>query len=120
MNEPGKMNGGPAPLHSMLDMEVVLPRGLVAAGLGCLFVLAANGVSAQEAPLFEPDYDALTEELPIESEVSGPRLTFTNSRGGVATFYGQFNLAYQSFDDGQNTTSDIVDNGNWNSRPSAG
>jgi len=30
--------------------------------------------------------------------------------------YGQFNMAYQSFDDGERTSSKIVDNGNWNSR----
>jgi hypothetical protein len=80
-----------------------------------LFPLVA-AAQAQEAPVFGSDYDALEEELPIESEVLGPRLTFTNARGGVATFYGQVNLTYQSFDDGQETTSNIVDNGNWNSR----
>jgi len=32
------------------------------------------------------------------------------------TFYGQFNPVFQSFDDGGETTSGIVDNGNWNSR----
>ena len=32
------------------------------------------------------------------------------------TFYGQFNPVFQSFDDGEETTSGIVDNGNWNSR----
>jgi hypothetical protein len=80
-----------------------------------LFPLVA-AAQTQEAPVFGSDYDALEEELPIESEVLGPRLTFTNARGGVATFYGQVNLTYQSFDDGQETTSNIVDNGNWNSR----
>jgi len=80
-----------------------------------LFPLVA-AAQTQEAPVFGSDYDALEEELPIESKVLGPRLTFTNARGGVATFYGQVNLTYQSFDDGQETTSNIVDNGNWNSR----
>jgi hypothetical protein len=62
------------------------------------------------------DYDALTEELPIESEVFGPRLTFTNRSGAVTNIYGQVNLTYQSFADGEETTSNLVDNGNWNSR----
>jgi hypothetical protein len=86
---------------------------------GCCLLALFPPVAAaqtQEAPVFGSDYDALEEELPIESEVLGPRLTFTNARGGVATFYGQVNLTYQSFDDGQETTSNIVDNGNWNSR----
>jgi hypothetical protein len=48
--------------------------------------------------------------------VYGPATTFTNDSGGVATFYGQLNLTYQSFDDGGQTTSRLVDNGNWNSR----
>jgi hypothetical protein len=84
----------------------------------CLLALfpPVAAAQAQEAPVFGSDYDALEEELPIESKVLGPRLTFTNARGGVATFYGQVNLTYQSFDDGQETTSNIVDNGNWNSR----
>ena len=51
-----------------------------------------------------------------KSEVYGPATTFTNPSGGVTTFYGQLNLTYQSFDDGGETTSRIVDNGNWNSR----
>jgi hypothetical protein len=84
--------------------------------LASLLVLGATATDAQDLTYGDFDYDAVTEELPIVSEVYGPRLTFTNSRGGVATFYGQFNLAYQSFDDGQETTSNIVDNGNWNSR----
>jgi len=84
----------------------------------CLLALfpPVAAAQAQQAPVFGSDYDALEEELPIESKVLGPRLTFTNARGGVATFYGQVNLTYQSFDDGQETTSNIVDNGNWNSR----
>jgi hypothetical protein len=94
-------------------------RNSFAGHCGCcllaLFPLVA-AAQTQEAPVFGSDYDALEEELPIESEVLGPRLTFTNARGGVATFYGQVNLTYQSFDDGQETTSNIVDNGNWNSR----
>ena len=84
--------------------------------LASLLAVGAPATQAQETPVFGSDYDALVEELPVESEVLGPRLTFTNARGGVATFYGQVNLTYQSLDDGQETTSNIVDNGNWNSR----
>jgi hypothetical protein len=62
------------------------------------------------------DYDAAVEDLPIESDAYGPATTFTNQSGGEANFYGQLNLAYQSFDDGDETTSGIVDNGNWNTR----
>jgi hypothetical protein len=87
-------------------------------GLICALALTATTALAQDAPdpVFGSDYDALTEELPITSEVFGPPLTFTNDSGGVTTFYGQVNLVYQSFDDGGQTTSNIVDNGNWNSR----
>ena len=76
----------------------------------------AQTVQTQPAVETDFDYDAATEELPIESEVFGPRLTFTSRSGAVTTFYGQVNLAYQSFDDGTETTANIVDNGNWNSR----
>jgi hypothetical protein len=86
--------------------------------LTCLFAIWASAAAAQEAPedVFPSDYDALIEELPIESEVFGPRTTFTNPSGGVTTFYGQLNLTYQSFNDGGRTTGNLVDNGNWNSR----
>jgi hypothetical protein len=84
--------------------------------LACLVVLGASAANAQDLTYGDFDYDAVIEELPIVSETIGPRLTFTNPGGGVVTFYGQLNLAYQSFDDGRETTSNIVDNGNWNSR----
>jgi hypothetical protein len=87
----------------------------------CLTWLLAIGASAADAQdpaeeVFPSDYDALVEELPIESEVYGPATTFTSPSGGVATFYGQLNLTYQGYDDGEQTTSGIVDNGNWNTR----
>lgn len=82
--------------------------------LAVLIMALATAGWAQTTTL--TDYNALIEELPIESEVYGPALSFTNDSGGSVTFYGQFNLTYQSFDDGQETTSNIVDNGNWNSR----
>ncbi len=82
------------------------------------FALLLIGSAAKAQTVSEPDfdYDATIEELPIDPEVDYPSLTFTNPGGGVAVFYGQANLAYQSFDDGEQTTSNIVDNGNWNSR----
>lgn len=85
----------------------------------CLTFLLAMGASAadaQDLTYGDFDYDALVEELPIESEEYGPALTFTNRSGGVANFYGQLNLTYQSYDDGEQTTSGVVDNGNWNTR----
>lgn len=60
---------------------------------------------------YETDADAV-----IESEVLTPRMTFKNSSGGSVVFYGQANPAYQMFDDGEETTEGLVDNGNWNTR----
>ncbi len=91
-------------------------KSLVVHGLTCVLVLGATSAIAQDVTESDFDYDALTEELPIESEVYGPKLTFTNRSGAVTNIYGQINLTYQSFDDGEQTTSNIVDNGNWNSR----
>jgi hypothetical protein len=71
---------------------------------------------AQSVPETNFDYDVPVADAPVESRVFGPSLTFKSRSGAVTTFYGQVNLAYQSFDDGQQTTSNIVDNGNWNSR----
>ncbi|WP_374332545.1 hypothetical protein [Aestuariivirga sp.] len=82
------------------------------------FILAPwlSQASAQEVPKTDFDYDALIEELPIESDAYGPPLTFDMYSGGVINFYGQLNPAYQGFNDGEETTSNLVDNGNWNSR----
>jgi len=80
------------------------------------FLLAVCALAAPVQALAEFDYDVPVSEAPIDSRVFGPRLTFTSPSGGVTVFYGQFNLAYQNFDDGQQTTSKVVDNGNWNSR----
>jgi hypothetical protein len=88
-------------------------KGYVLAGL---LVLGANAANAQDLTDDDFDYDALVTEAPIESEVYGPALTFTNRHGGVTNFYGQVNLTYQSFNDGGQTTDGLVDNGNWNSR----
>ena len=82
----------------------------------CLMVLFPLVATAQDDPETDFDYDDLVEELPIESPVFGPKLTFTNRSGATTTIYGQVNLTYQSFADGDETTANIVDNGNWNSR----
>ena len=84
--------------------------------IACVLALCASAANAADRAKANFDYDALVEELPIQSDVYGPALTFTNPRGGVTTFYGQLNPTYQSFDDGQQTTSGLVDNGNWNTR----
>lgn len=80
--------------------------------LPCLLILGAGAARAQTEAIFESDYDALIEELPIASQTAGAALP----EGGGLDFYGQVNLAYQSFDDGAETTGGIVDNGNWNTR----
>jgi hypothetical protein len=82
----------------------------------CQHGLGAPAVRAQEALETDFDYDAAVEDLPIEGEAYQSATTFTNQSGGEVNFYGQLNLAYQSFDDGEETTSGIVDNGNWNTR----
>jgi hypothetical protein len=82
-----------------------------------VLVVWAQAAAAQDPAAEEDfDYDAAVEDLPIESEIYEPPLTFNLFSGGVMTFYGQFNPVFQSFDDGEETTSGIVDNGNWNSR----
>lgn len=78
--------------------------------------LVAPAAWAQTTAEGEFDYDSLVEEMPIESATFGPDLTFTSRSGAVSTFYGQVNLTYQGFNDGDETTANIVDNGNWNSR----
>jgi hypothetical protein len=93
-------------------MEAAMSDALRAAGLACALTLGGADAMAQSAggqPA--PDIDAV-----IESETLTPRTTFTNRNGGEVVFYGQFNPAYQRFDDGEQTTDGIVDNGNWNSR----
>lgn len=86
------------------------------AGMGLACMMAAAGWSAS-AQTFEgqPDLE-LEADAVIDSEVYTPRFTFRNQSGGEVVFYGQFNPAWQYFDDGQETTDGIVDNGNWNSR----
>ncbi len=92
-------------------------RKRFAAGrLPVLLAFWAIAAPAQDRPETKFDYDVPVSEAPIESRVFGPRLTFTSPSGAVTVFYGQINLTHQSFDDGRETTSNFVDNGNWNSR----
>ena len=75
-------------------------------------LLAGSGAWAQTITLNETDEGEEIITLPKDGET----LSYSYPSGGVFTFYGQFNPVYQSFDDGQDTTSGLVDNGNWNSR----
>jgi len=81
-------------------------------------MLAVPAPVIAQTTVTEADQDEIDPiaDLPIESEVYAPALTFTNQTGGVTTYYGQVNLAYQRFDDGDAVTDGIVDNGNWNTR----
>ena len=92
---------------------------LLSSCLSWILLIDPTGAAEQIVPdggiygdLYEYDVDT---EAPIESEVFTPPLTFTNALGTI-TLYGQANLAYQSFNDGETTTDGIVDNGNWNTR----
>ncbi len=83
----------------------------------CALAVLVQAAAAQDPAAEEDfDYDAAVGDIPIESEIYEPPLTFNLYSGGVMTFYGQFSPVFQSFDDGEETTSGIVDNGNWNSR----
>lgn len=84
--------------------------------LPLLLACWASTAPAQGPEKTDFDYDVPVADAPIESKVFGPRLTFIGPSGAVTVFYGQFNLAYQGFNDGQQTTGNLVDNGNWNSR----
>ena len=85
-------------------------------GITCMLSLLAPAAIAEDQLEADFDYDAAIEDIPIELEVYGPDLTYTDDSGFEANLYGQVNLAYQGFDDGQETTGGIVDNGNWNTR----
>ena len=73
----------------MKNISVPTPRS--AFGLALLFSSFASVSAAQNA------------EFPVWN-------------GFVFAPYGQVNMAYQSFDDGRQTTSNLVDNSNSNSR----
>lgn len=104
-----------------MPRDMKLRMRLLAASFPVLLALVSPTALAESELETEPpennfDDDLLDADEPIYSPVYGPRLTFTSPNGGVTVLYGQFNLAYQSLDDGEDTTSKIVDNGNWNSR----
>jgi hypothetical protein len=81
--------------------------------LALVIALGGTGALAQSAPELDFDYNDLESDAPIEIE---DELVYRDETGAELTFYGQFNPVYQSFDDGGETTSGVVDNGNWNSR----
>ena len=73
--------------------------------LTSILLVAASVWAEQEMP---PDMSEIYEEIyqyesytdiPIESEIFEPPLTFPSPLG-VITLYGQFNPTYQSFNDG--------------------
>ena len=78
---------------------------------GALIALA-TGAWAQSTLLVTTDEGEEQITLPDADK----RLSYGTLPGTEFTFYGQFNPTYQSFDDGQDTTGGLVDNGNWNSR----
>ncbi|WP_424984353.1 porin [Microbulbifer sp. S227A] len=53
--------------------------------------------------------------LPLATTAAA-ELKYENGNGGSVLLYGQFDPAYLSFDDGEETTSDVVDNSASNSR----
>lgn len=85
-----------------------------AAGLAC--TMAMGGAAASAQSIGERTAYDIEAEAVIGSPAQTARTTFTNRSGGEVVFYGQFNPAFQAFDDGGQTTSGLVDNGNWNSR----
>lgn len=93
-----------------------MPRYPVRLCLPFVLVLVASAAGAQGLPTLEfDDYD-LDADAPVEVEDKAEALTYGDRLGGEITVYGQFNPVYQSFNDGLETTSGVVDNGNWNSR----
>jgi hypothetical protein len=80
--------------------------------LGAMVVLGPGAAVAEPLTLNETDEGEEVITLPPEDK----QLKYGSAPGTELTFYGQFNPTYQIFDDGQERTSGVVDNGNWNSR----
>jgi hypothetical protein len=76
----------------------------------CL-AMAGTATHAQGIPLDPDDVGEELITLPDDDGVADP-----DELNAAFTFYGQFNPAYQNFDDGDESTAGLVDNGNWNSR----
>jgi hypothetical protein len=95
------------------DPEELMLKNHARRLLPIVFAFGASSAAAQGVPELDFDYNDLEADAPIEVE---DELTFGDVAGAEVTFYGQLNPVYQSFDDGGETTSGIVDNGNWNSR----
>ncbi|MCX7288299.1 MAG: porin [Rhodobacterales bacterium] len=90
----------------------MIGRTFLSGAITAAALVAGTGVWAQPVTLNDTDEGEEIITLPKDGE----KLTYGYPSGGTFTVYGQFNPVYQSFDDGQNTTSGLVDNGNWNSR----
>jgi hypothetical protein len=84
--------------------------------LPVVFALGSSPLAAQGLQDVDLDDYDLEADAPIEAEDKDEDLTFGSVETGEISVYGQFNPVYQSFDDGERTTSGLVDNGNWNSR----
>lgn len=69
----------------------------------------------QISPRFRAAGAVVTAALTISSPALA-ELSYDNGAGGTALFYGQFNPAWQSFDDGVQSYDNLVDNSNSNSR----
>jgi hypothetical protein len=79
------------------------------AAAACLTMVSTT-LQAQTIPLDPDDVGEELITLPADEAPADDGLNAT------FTFYGQFNPVYQSFDDGDESTAGLVDNGNWNSR----
>jgi hypothetical protein len=77
-----------------------------------MVVSLAGGAQADTTVLAEMDAGEETFTVPEDSA----QLVCRSASGAEVRFYGQFNLTWQSFDDGEETNSGVVDNGNWNTR----
>lgn len=81
--------------------------------LPLVLALSTSAALAQGVEELDFDYIDLEADAPIEVD---DKVILDDDPGAEVTFYGQLNPVYQSFDDGGETTSGVVDNGNWNSR----
>lgn len=93
-----------------------MQRYKFAASLAGFIAASSTWAFAQTLPNVYEDDGEQPDEAVIEPEGNGPATTFTNQSGGEARFYGQLSPTFQSFNDGDTTTTGSVDNGNWNSR----
>jgi hypothetical protein len=81
-----------------------------AVSAGLVVILTSAPVWSETRPLDPDDVGEELITLPVDAQVDDGGLN------AAFTFYGQLNPVFQSFDDGDESTSGLVDNGNWNSR----